>query len=276
MSMLDTSGMVSSARSALTGRRALVTGASGGLGHTIVRRLVAEGATVVATGRRVEALDALAVKTGAEVIACDVADRAQLDRLLDAAETVDVLVSNAALPAAGPLADFTVEQVDRALDVNLRAPVLLARAAGQAMAARGRGHIVLISSMAAKTAGPAVGLYAATKLGLRGLGLSIREDLRPAGVGVSIIYPGPIRDAGMWADAGLPTPTGIRTKPPEAVADAVVDAIMRNRTEIEVASVALRMGAVLAQLRPGWFAALGRRAAAEYAPALTAAGREKR
>jgi short-subunit dehydrogenase len=276
--MLDAAGMspTAAAKGVLTGGRALVTGASGGLGHAIVRRLVAERATVVATGRRVEALHALALETGAEVIASDLADRAQLDRLLEVAETVDVLVSNAALPATGPLDDFTVEEIDRALDVNLRAPVLLARAAGQAMAARGRGHIVLISSMAAKTAGPAVGLYAATKAGLRGLGLGIREDLRPARVGVSIIYPGPIRDAGMWADAGLAAPMMIQPKAPEAVADAVVDAITRNRSEIEVASVALRMGAVLAQLRPGWFAALGRRAAGDYAPALTAAGREKR
>jgi short-subunit dehydrogenase len=271
-----TAGMVSRATRSLVDRRVLVTGASGGLGQAIVVRLVAEGAAVVATGRQVEVLDALAVETGAEVVACDLADRAQLDCLLDVAESVDVLVSNAALPATGALADFTVEQVDRALDVNLRAPVLLARAAGEAMATRGRGHIVFISSMAAKTAGPAVGLYAATKQGLRGLGLAIREDLRPVGVGVSIIYPGPIRDAGMWADAGLPVPMGIRTKPPEAVADAVVTAIRRNRAEVEVASLALRVGAALAQLRPAWLAALGRRAAGEYAAALTAAGREKR
>ncbi len=271
-----TVGMVTDAGASLAGRRALVTGASGGLGRAIVRRLAAEDATVVATGRRVEALDALAGETGAEVIACDLADRAQLDRLLQAAEGIDVLVSNAGLPATGPLGDFTIEQVDRALDINLRAPVLLARTVGTAMAARGRGHIVLLSSMAAKTAGPAVGLYAATKAGLRALAFSLREDLRPAGVGVSVICPGPIRDAGMWADAGLSTPFGVSTKPPEAVADAVVDAITHDRAEIEVASLALRMGAVLAQLRPAWFGVLGRRAAAEYAAALTAAGRQKR
>ncbi|MGQ0803291.1 MAG: SDR family NAD(P)-dependent oxidoreductase [Actinomycetota bacterium] len=260
----------------LAGRRAFVTGASGGLGGAIVRRFVAEGAAVVATGRRVEALEALAEETGAEVLACDLADRAQLDRVLGIAQGVDLLVSNAALPATGTLDDFTVEEIDRALDVNVRAPVLLARAAGTAMAARGRGHIVLISSMAAKTAGPAVGLYAATKAGLRGLGLSIREDLRPAGVGVSIIIPGPISGVGMWADAGLSTPTAIRPKTPEAVARAVVDAITHNRAEVEVASIGLRTAAVLAQLRPAWFAALGRSSAGKYAVGMTAAGRKKR
>jgi short-subunit dehydrogenase len=238
--------------------------------------LVAEGATVVATGRRVETLDALTLETGAKTIACDLADRDQLERLLEVAEHVDVVVSNAALPATGPLEDFTVEELDRALAVNLRAPVLLARTAGSAMAARGRGHIVFMSSMAAKTTGPGVGLYAATKAGLRGLGLAIREDLRPAGVGVSIIFPGPISHAGMWADVGLPTPMGMRTKTPEAVAHAVIEAIRHNRVEIEVAPLVLRAAAVLAQLRPGWFAALGRRSAGQYATAMTAAGRKKR
>src|SRR5205823_2388871 len=132
------------------------------------------------------------------------------------------------------------------------------------------------SSMAAKTTGPALGLYAATKLGLRGLGLGVREDLRPSGVGVSVLYPGPIHGAGMWADAGLRTPMGIPTRAPEAVADAVVEAVTHNRAEIDIAPIALRVGAVLAQLRPNWFATLGRRQAAEYAVGLTAAGRLKR
>ena len=80
----------------------------------------------------------------------------------------------------------------------------------------------------------------------------------------------------MWADAGLATPLGIRARPPEAVAQAVVSAVEHNRAEIEVASIALRAAAVLAQLRPEWFAALGRRSADEYAAKMTEAAREKR
>ena len=193
---------MSKARS-VAGQRVLVTGATGGLGTAITRRLVRDGATVVITGRRADVLESLAAETGAEVVVADLADRSGVDALLDLAATVDVLVSNAALPATGPLDDFTVEEIDRALDVNLRAPILLARAAANGMTGRGRGHIVFVSSMAAKTAGPSVGLYAATKAGLRALAFSMREDLRPAGVGVSVICPGPISGAGMWADAGL-------------------------------------------------------------------------
>ena len=262
----------------VAGRKALVTGASGGLGDAIVRRLTAEGAHVIATGRRRDVLDELAAATGAEPMVCDLADRDALAPLLDAAAASDILVSNAALPATGPLPDFTVEEIDRALDVNLRAPILLARAAGAGMAERHGGHIVFVSSMGAKLVGPALGLYSATKLGLRALAHALRQDLRNAGVGVSVVFPGPIRDAGMWADAGLPTPRGMgKTRSPADVADAVMDAINRNRVEIEVASPAVRFGAVLAQLRPGWFMALGRHSGA-YAVGdeMTEAHRDKR
>ena len=262
----------------LVGSRALVTGASGGLGAAILRRLSAEGMGVVATGRRRQALEVLSGETDADVLVCDLADRSDLEALLEKARSVDVLVCNAALPAAGPLEDFSVEEIDRALDVNLRAPILLARAAGTAMSGRGWGHIVFISSMGAKAVGPSLGLYASTKLGLRGLSLALRQDLHTAGVGVSIIFPGPIRDAGMWADLGLPTPRGAgRSRSPEDVAGAVVRAIEQNRAEIEVASPALRLGAVVAQLRPQWLLALGRRAGAdEVAAKMTAAARAQR
>ena len=145
------------------------------------------------------------------------------------------------------------------------------------MTRRGTGHIVFVSSMAAKTPAPGVAVYAATKAALRALALCLREDLHAAGAGVSVVLPGPVSDAGMWADAGLATPKGVRTKPPRAVAAAVITAIEHNRAEIDVACPTLRFGATLAHFRPEWFAALGRRrGAAEYAAALTAAGRDKR
>lgn len=269
--------MATDGRALLRGR-SFVTGASAGLGTVIARRLAAEGSSVCITGRNAGALEELAAQIDADPMVCDLADRTALPRALAAAGDVDVLVCNAALPATGPIDDFTIDQIDRALDVNLRAPILLARAAAIGMARRGRGHIVFVSSMAAKTIAPALGLYGATKAGMRSLSLALREDLRPAGVGVSVILPGPIKDVGMWADAGLPTPRGAgRLLPPSAVADAVVDGIVRDRAEIEVASMAVRMAGVVAQLRPSWFAALGRRAgSAEVAAELTAADRRKR
>ena len=261
----------------ICGRLALVTGATGGLGEAIARRLSSKGARLVLTGRRVDVLDGLARELGATAHPCDLANRDDLADLLNIAEGVDILVSNAALPATGPLEDFAEDEIDRALDVNLRAPILLARAAGGAMAGRHRGHIVFVSSLSAKLISPAIGLYGATKAGLRALSLDMREDLRPAGVGVSVIFPGAIGEAGMWADAGIATPRGVRLRRPSDVAEAVVSAIQRDRAEVEVANLGVRFGAAVSQLRPEWFAAFGRRSnAAEVAAQMTDAGRSKR
>jgi short-subunit dehydrogenase len=263
--------------SAVQGRLAVVTGATGGLGQAIARRLADEGARLVVTGRQRVVLERLADELGATAVVCDLAVRADLPALLDIVADADVLVSNAALPATGPLDDFTVGEIDRALDVNLRAPILLARAAGAGMVRRHTGHIVFVSSLSAKMIAPALGVYGATKAGLRALSLSLREDLRPAGVGVSVIFPGAIGEAGMWADAGIPTPRTVRLRSRKDVARAVIDAIEHDRAEIEVANPAVRLGALLAQVRPAWFAAFARRAgAAEIAKQMTEAGRTKR
>jgi short-subunit dehydrogenase len=242
---------------------ALVTGASGGLGAAIARCLAAEGVKVVVTGRRHDPLERLARETGATPVVCDLADRADLTDLLARAGQVDVLVSNAALPASGTVDDFSVEQIDRAIDVNLRSPVLLARAAAAGMVSRGHGQIVVVSSMGAKVISPQLALYAATKSGLRAFALGLREDLRPRGVGVTVILPGPIRDAGMWADTGVTARRGLGTRSATDVAAAVVRAVRHNPPEITVAPLALRGAAALCALRPGWFAALARQMGAE-------------
>src|SRR5438067_1834731 len=209
----------------IAGRTALVTGATGGLGQAIARRLASEDVRLSLTGRRKDILDEMSKELGARALVCDLTRREDVERLVAIAADVDILVSNAALPATGPLDDFTVEEIDRALDVNLRAPLLLARAAAAGMVGRRSGHIVLVSSLSAKMIAPALGIYGATKAGLRALSLSLREDLHPAGVGVSVIFPGAIGEAGMWADAGIPTPPTVRLRSPAHVAQAVVDAI---------------------------------------------------
>jgi short-subunit dehydrogenase len=174
--------------------------------------------------------------------------------LLGEAGDVDVLVANAGLPASGVLTDLTQEQIDRMVEVNLRAPIALARGLAPAMVQRRAGHMVFISSLSGKAASPATSIYSATKFGLRGFALGIREDLRAHGVGVSVILPGFIREAGMFADARVELPRGIGTRSPEEVAEAVIRAIQRNRAELEVAPVGLRLGASFAGLAPGFAA----------------------
>ncbi|HEX7297798.1 MAG TPA: SDR family NAD(P)-dependent oxidoreductase [Solirubrobacteraceae bacterium] len=234
----------------MAGRTVLITGATGGLGHAIARRLRAAGADLVLTGRRTDVLAPLAAETGARSLAVDLAEPGAAERLARECDDVDVLVANAGLPGSGHLLSFSVEEIDRALAVNLRSPIVLARLLGERMTARGEGHLVFISSLSGKVASPGGGIYSATKFGLRGFAQSIREDLRLQGVGVSTVFPGFVRGAGMFHDSGVKLPPGVGTVTPEAVAEAVLRAIERNRGEVDVAPLGLRAGAKVAGLAP--------------------------
>jgi short-subunit dehydrogenase len=187
------------------------------------------------------------------VLACDLAERDEVERLILEVQNanLDVVVANAGIPATGTLTALPQEKIDRILEVNLRAPIALARALAPAMMERRYGHMVFMSSLSGKAASPASSLYAATKFGLRGFALSIREDLRPYGVGVSVVLPGFIRDAGMFADARVKLPPGVGTRTSEDVAAAVISAIERNRAEVDVAPATLRLGAAVAGAAPG-------------------------
>jgi short-subunit dehydrogenase len=235
----------------LQNARVLLTGATGGIGHAIARALHAKGADLVLTGRRVDVLQPLAEELSATSIAADLADPDDVDRLLDASGRIDVLVANAGLPGAGDLFDFTEDQIDRVIAVNLRAPIVMTRRLAGPMIERGTGHIVLIGSLSGLAASPVTSMYSATKFGLRGFALGFRQDLHGTGVGLSHVLPGFVRDAGMFVESGMHLPRGVRTVSPEAVADAVLKAIARNRPEIVVAPVELRLGAVLGSVAPG-------------------------
>jgi uncharacterized protein len=243
----------------LGGRTALVTGATGGIGRAIARALSARGATLLLSGRRTDVLEPLASELGARALECDLSDPAAVDRLADEAASVDLLVANAALPASGYLTTFTQQEIDRALAVNLRAPIALARRLVEPMMERGSGHLVFVSSLSGKAASPGGSVYSATKFGLRGFALGLRQDLRPHGVGVSIVAPGFVRDAGMFHDSGAKLPAYIGTNTPEQVADGVVRAIERNRAEVEVAPLGVRAGAAAGGLLPELVANVQRR-----------------
>ena len=256
----------------IAGRSALVTGASGGLGQAIARALAAADARLVLSGRRADVLESLARELGAEVAPADLSDAESVRALAASHGHIDILIANAGLPASGRLESFTEQQIDRALRVNLRAPMLLAHALAPQMVARGYGHIVVMSSLSGKAPAAGSSVYSATKFGLRGFAGALRAELHGTGVGVSAIFPGFIRDAGMFEDAGVTLPRGTGTKTPEHVARATVRAIERNRGEIDVAPLALKLGATISGIAPELSATVTRKAGGDEIAAQFQAG----
>lgn len=248
---------------AIESSKVLVTGATGGIGHAIARDLHRRGALLTLSGRRVEVLDQLQAELGdrVEVIAADLADPDDVRRLAE--EDFDVLVSNAALPASGHFEGFSADEIDRALNINLRAPLQLARALAPAMIENGRGHVVLVSSLAGKVASPGSSIYCATKFGLRGFGFALNEDLHGTGVGATTVFPGFISDAGMFHDSGTRLPKGVAMRSPEQVAEAVARGIENGHAEIDVAPLVLRLAAWLFGVAPSLIATVQRKLGGE-------------
>ncbi|HEY4778193.1 MAG TPA: SDR family NAD(P)-dependent oxidoreductase [Solirubrobacterales bacterium] len=262
----------------LAGRTALLTGATGGLGRAIALALAGRGATLVLSGRKPEALEALAAELPGEghgVVPSDLSEAGAAEKLAAEAGAIDVLVANAGLPGTGRLPEFTADELTGALRVNLEAPMLLARALEPGMLERGSGHMVFVASLSGKSATPLSSVYNATKFGLRGFALGLRADLDPLGVGVSIVSPGTIREAGMYADSGAPPITGLGTGSPQQVADAVVKAIEQNKVEVTVAPLQQRLLAHFALASPGIAVKIASGEAGQKAAATVADGHLK-
>ncbi len=260
----------------LRGARVLVTGGSGGLGRAIAVALRAEGAELVITGRRRQAVEMVAAEVSGQAIVGDLAERAQLGRILDEAGDLDVFVANAALPGSGDLAEWEPGQIDRVLEVNLASPIVMTRALLPEFRARRSGHFLYVSSMSGRVASLGASLYSSTKYGLRGFAGGLRADLLGTGVGVSLLFPGFVRQAGMFANSGATLPWGLGTVSPAAVAAGAVRAIRHNKAEVVVAPVALRAGAFIGALTPRLSASVQARLGRGVADQLIAAQRGMR
>lgn len=198
----------------LSGRTALITGASSGFGAHFARLFVAEGARVVIGARRVDKLAALAAELGdsALAVAMDVTDEASIIAAYDAAEakwgTVDTVVANAGIVAAGRSIDLPLADIAGVVNTNFTGLYLTAREAARRMIkagfkAHGRGRVVLIGSITAEMTGQGDAAYAATKAGVAHLGRQFAREWVRQGINVNVIQPGYIRTEidGDWFDS---------------------------------------------------------------------------
>lgn len=244
----------------LRGSRILLTGASGGLGAAIARRLASEGADVVLSARRESVLASLAEEIGAQVLVADLADRGDQERVCDEAMSCDGIVANAGLGIEPDITGDPAEVIrttDLVIEVNLRAPIVLAQRYAAARMERGEpGAIVLMGSLAGVSATPGTHMYNATKFGLRGFSLSFAQELRGTDVTCSVVAPGFIAEAGMHHDSGMQLPRAVRKKVPADVADAVVVALTKAPPEVFVAPPEMRAGSLLSAVAPRLSAAV--------------------
>jgi 3-oxoacyl-[acyl-carrier protein] reductase len=180
----------------LTGKTALVTGATGGIGAAIARALHKAGATVAISGTRAAVLDELKAELGdrVHVIACNLSDAADVEKLVPAAEaamgSVDILVNNAGITRDGLAMRMKDEDWNAVIDVNLTAGFRLARAAMRGMMKKRWGRIVNITSVVGVTGNPGQANYVASKAGIIGLTKSLAQELASRNVTVNAVAPG--------------------------------------------------------------------------------------
>ncbi len=247
----------------LTGSNALVTGASGGIGAEIARRLAGRGVNLALSGRREEVLRELAAEVADRGVRCvtvpaDLTDRAQVKGLISQAEQelgpLDVLVNNAGVEQVSSFTACSEQELSQTIEVNLTVPLLLTHAAVPGMLERGRGHVVFISSLAGKV-GPAYNEpYAASKAGLIALTQSLRAEYSQSPVGFSVVCPGFTAGEGMYqrmADEGHTSNRLVGETSTKKVADAVVRAIRDDVGEIVESGAPIRPMLALAQIAPG-------------------------
>jgi 3-oxoacyl-[acyl-carrier protein] reductase len=183
----------------LTGKTALVTGATGGIGGAIARAFHAQGATIAVSGRQVAKLEALKGELGARAVVCpcNLADKGQVARLIDEAATalggrLDILVNNAGLTRDNLFMVMKDEQWDEVIAVNLTSTFMLMRAASRHMlrSRSGFGRIISISSVSGIIGNPGQGNYAASKAGIIGMTKSLAREVAPRGITANCIAPG--------------------------------------------------------------------------------------
>lgn len=257
----------------LNNKIGIITGASRGIGVVIADRLARKGVNLVLAARSKDDLEQtadLVRKHGRRAlpVATDVSDVAQLHALVDAANTefghVDLLVNNAGIEIPGHSESLEIDQIETAVHTNLTALIQLTRLVIPQMIERKSGHVCNIASVAGKVARPFATVYAATKHGVVGFSWSLRAEMAPLGVEVSVVCPGYISDVGMFADrtselgVEMP-PRTLKAVTSEQVAKETIESIERNRAEVIVGPLAMKIADVAHAISPDFAMGVARR-----------------
>jgi NADP-dependent 3-hydroxy acid dehydrogenase YdfG len=237
----------------------LITGGGRGIGRATGAAFVARGATVCLADLDMPTAQQAAEETGALAFAVDVTSRASFERCVAEVrarfERIDVLVNNAGVMPLGAFLEEADPISATTLDVNLWGLIHGMRIVLPDMLERGAGHVVNITSMAAKMAVPGMAVYNASKFGALGLSLAVREELAAGGVSVTAVLPAAVRTGLV---SGVQLGRGLPTVDPEDVARAIVRSVRHRRAEITVPGY-LRLFDVVDALVPGPVVRLGRR-----------------
>jgi short-subunit dehydrogenase len=244
----------------ISGKTVVLTGASGGIGAFIARALAKEHATVVGVSRSQEGLERICAEVDALggkgiSIPFDISKLEELPNLVEKIEaiagSVDILINNAAIEKWRPFQNYTLEDIQSILTLNLHAPMELTRLLLPGMIERNSGQIVNISSGAGKKGTPFNSIYSASKAGLITWSEGIRNELANTNIGVSVICPG-CTNAGMFLALDIPKTKGLHIAEPTEVADVVIQAIMQNQKEVIIDSLAIKVFFAVSQLFPEW------------------------
>lgn len=222
----------------------LVTGASSGIGRRLAIDLATKGATVIGCGRSTERLQQTEetmrrANPSSAVIACDVGKLSQVSemvaKVIADCGRIDILINNAGIGMRQRFVETSVETIEAIMRTNYLGMVYCTHAALPSMIARGKGHIVNISSVAGKIGTPNMAGYCASKFAMNGFAESLYHELKPLGIHVSVLCPGPVRtDFNKLFAATAPKSPPWLVISPEFVSQAVIEAIERRRFEVVI------------------------------------------
>ncbi len=240
----------------LKGTSGILTGASRGIGVYLAEALAAKGVNLALAARNAEDLESTAKRlerfsTKVVCIPTDVTNRSDLENLVDRATAdlgpIDLLVNNAGVERYAPFHEYDFDAIEQIMKTNVISAQWLTRLVLPGMVERSKGHVVNIASMAGKLAVPYNSVYSASKHALIGFSWSLYQELRDKGVGVSVVCPGFVSDAGMYSDwsKGKKPPGLAKPVSPQEVAGKTIEAIEGDEPEVLVAPLIMRMSKVM-------------------------------